>query len=79
MANPFVHIELQTGDLARAKAFYSQLFDWKLEDLAAPEGGIPYTLINVGAGWAVAIEQANNAISKEKNWIFMVTYTIRNK
>lgn len=50
MANPFVHIELQTGDLDKAKAFYSQLFDWKLEDLAAPEGGIPYTLINVGEG-----------------------------
>ena len=50
MANPFVHIELHTGDLAKAKAFYSQLFDWKLEDIATPEDGIPYTMINVGEG-----------------------------
>lgn len=49
MANPFVHIELQTKDLARAKDFYSKLFDWKLEDLPAP-GGATYTMINVGEG-----------------------------
>ena len=50
MANPFVHIELHTGDLAKSKAFYSQLFDWKLEDVATPENGVPYTMINVGSG-----------------------------
>jgi hypothetical protein len=49
MANPFVHIELQTQDLAKAKDFYSRLFDWKLEDLPVP-GGMPYTMINVGEG-----------------------------
>lgn len=49
MANPFVHIELQTHDLAQAKAFYAKLFDWKLEDIPAP-GGPPYTMINVGEG-----------------------------
>lgn len=50
MANPFVHIELHTGDLARTKDFYSSLFDWKLEDLPAPGGEMPYTMINVGEG-----------------------------
>ena len=50
MANPFVHIELQTKDLAKAKDFYSRLFDWKLEDVPAPGGDLPYTLINVGEG-----------------------------
>lgn len=50
MGNPFVHIELQTGDLAKAKEFYSKLFDWKLEDMPAPGGGEPYTMINVGEG-----------------------------
>lgn len=49
MANPFVHIELQTKDLDKAKDFYSKLFDWKLEDMPAP-GGMPYTMINVGEG-----------------------------
>ena len=50
MANPFVHIELQTRDLAKAKDFYSKLFDWKIEDLPAPNGVTPYTMINVGEG-----------------------------
>lgn len=50
MANPFVHIELQTSDLAKAKDFYSRLFDWKLEDIPAPGGEMPYTMINVGEG-----------------------------
>ena len=50
MANPFVHIELQTGDVATAKEFYSKLFDWKLEDIPMPGGGSNYTMINVGEG-----------------------------
>ncbi|NTV87852.1 MAG: VOC family protein [Burkholderiaceae bacterium] len=50
MANPFVHIELHTPDLARAKDFYSRLFDWTLEDIPAPGGDMPYTMINVGEG-----------------------------
>jgi len=49
MANPFVHVELHTGDLARAKEFYGKLFDWKLEDAPMPGGG-SYTLIQVGTG-----------------------------
>jgi predicted enzyme related to lactoylglutathione lyase len=31
MANPFVHVELNTTDVDKAKAFYRGLFDWKLE------------------------------------------------
>jgi predicted enzyme related to lactoylglutathione lyase len=46
MANPFVHVELMTNDVARAKAFYKELFDWKLEDIP----GMDYTMINVGEG-----------------------------
>jgi uncharacterized protein len=46
MGNPFVHIELATNDLPRAKEFYRALFDWRLED--AP--GMDYTMINVGEG-----------------------------
>lgn len=46
MANPFVHVELATTDVAKAKAFYTGLFDWKLEDVP----GMDYTLINVGEG-----------------------------
>jgi predicted enzyme related to lactoylglutathione lyase len=48
MANHFVHVELHTGDLAKAKAFYGELFGWSLTDLPTPKG--TYTLINVGDG-----------------------------
>jgi predicted enzyme related to lactoylglutathione lyase len=50
MANAFVHVELQTKDVAKAKTFYSKLFDWKLEDMPMPGGGGSYTMINVGEG-----------------------------
>jgi uncharacterized protein len=50
MANPFVHVELQTGDLGRAKDFYARLFDWKLQDVPLPGGGGSYTIIDVGDG-----------------------------
>jgi predicted enzyme related to lactoylglutathione lyase len=48
MANPFVHVELNTTDINQAKAFYGKLFDWKLEDVPMGEGA--YTMINVGEG-----------------------------
>ena len=48
MANPFVHVELNTTDLGKAKAFYGKLFDWKLEDM--PMGTETYTMIAVGEG-----------------------------
>jgi predicted enzyme related to lactoylglutathione lyase len=46
MANPFVHIELQTKDVDQSKKFYKSLFDWKLEEIP----GMDYTMINVGEG-----------------------------
>jgi predicted enzyme related to lactoylglutathione lyase len=52
MANAFVHNELNTQDVGKAKAFYSKLFDWKLEDMS---GGMEYTLIKVGEGTAGGI------------------------
>lgn len=49
MANPFVHVELNTTDLAKAKDFYSRLFAWELKDMPMGEGH-SYTLIDVGKG-----------------------------
>jgi len=49
MANPFVHVELATHDLGRAKEFYQSLFAWKLEEMPMG-GGHSYTMINVGEG-----------------------------
>ena len=51
MANSFVHVELNTADPEKAKAFYSKLFQWQLEDVpnpAVPDGS--YTVIKVGTG-----------------------------
>ena len=48
MANPFVHVELNTTDVSKAKTFYGALFNWTLEDVPMPSGS--YTLIKVGEG-----------------------------
>jgi predicted enzyme related to lactoylglutathione lyase len=49
MGNPFVHVELNTTDAAKARAFYGQLFDWKLSDVEMGPSGT-YTMIEVGEG-----------------------------
>ncbi len=49
MANLFVHVELATNDIDKAKSFYRPLFDWKLNDMDMG-GGMTYTLIEVGEG-----------------------------
>ncbi|MEW6426770.1 MAG: VOC family protein [Thermodesulfobacteriota bacterium] len=46
MANPFVHIELQTRNVEQSKKFYTGMFGWKLNEM--PEMG--YTIIDVGEG-----------------------------
>jgi predicted enzyme related to lactoylglutathione lyase len=58
VANPFVHIELNTPDPEKAKAFYSQLFQWKLGSV--PNPAVPagtYTMIEVGNGTGGGIMQ----------------------
>ena len=49
MANPFVHVELATTDLAKARSFYQALFGWKLDDMDMGPAGT-YTMIGVGEG-----------------------------
>jgi predicted enzyme related to lactoylglutathione lyase len=46
MGNPFVHAELNSTDVAKAKEFYGKLFDWTLEDMSMPD--MTYTIIKVG-------------------------------
>ena len=50
MGNPFVHCELMSTDVGKAKAFFGKLFDWKLEDIANEAAGGTYTMIGVGDG-----------------------------
>lgn len=56
MANPFVHVELTTSDVGKAKSFYTALFDWKLEDMEMGPG-FTYTMIGVGDGTGGGIMQ----------------------
>ena len=48
MANPFVHVELMSTDVGKAKSFYGKLFDWTLEDV--PMGDGTYTMVKVDQG-----------------------------
>jgi hypothetical protein len=48
MGHPFVHVELMSSDVGKAKSFYGKLFDWTLEDM--PMADTTYTLIKVGEG-----------------------------
>ena len=51
MANPFVHIELNSPDPQKAKAFYGKLFQWRFEDMSNP--AVPdqaYSTIKVEEG-----------------------------
>lgn len=49
MANPFVHMELNTPDLAAAKEFYGQLFGWTFQDAEVGPGMI-YSLFRPDNG-----------------------------
>lgn len=64
MSNPFIHIELQTQDLATARAFYAALFAWRLEDVPA----MSYTLIRVSDGTGGGMMQAKSPAAPSQ-WI----------
>jgi hypothetical protein len=47
-ANPVVHLELRTGNLSRACAFYTQLFGWRAEKIDLGCGS--YLAVELGDG-----------------------------
>src|SRR4029077_5661022 len=49
MGNPFVHIELVTTDINKAKTFYGSLFDWQLEN-HDKGNNMSSTMVKVGNG-----------------------------
>lgn len=69
MPNPFVHVELETNDVARAKRFYGELFDWRMEDVPMPWG--VYTMIGVGEGTGGGLMQ-NPMPSAPSMWLAYV-------
>ena len=44
--NPVVHLELHTGNVARACAFYTRLFAWRVETVHTRSGG--YLTLELG-------------------------------
>jgi predicted enzyme related to lactoylglutathione lyase len=61
MSNPFRYAELHTQDPAAAKAFYRQLFDWKLQDHENPNG--TYTEIDPGEGFPGGLLRATGLVA----------------
>jgi predicted enzyme related to lactoylglutathione lyase len=45
MANPFVHVELNTPDLKQAQAFYGEMFGWQFNDMDMGPNGIYSTFM----------------------------------
>lgn len=81
MANPFVHLELNTPDTAKAKAFYTGLFGWQFTDNdmgnmiystfkadSGPGGGV-YTMPGAPTAWLayVGVDDINASTEKAKS------------
>ena len=60
MGNPFVHVELTTGDIAKSKDFYGKLFNWEFQDVPVGPAG-NYTIIKVGEGTGGGMFQMQDA------------------
>jgi hypothetical protein len=69
MGNPFVHVELMSTNVGKAKAFYGKLFDWKLEDMEL--GDMTYTMIKVGEGTGGGLMK-NPMPDAESTWVAYV-------
>ncbi len=71
MAHPFVHVELHTKDLPKAKQFYKSLFGWELQDMPMPGGGGTYSLIKVGEGTGGGMMSCPDP-NEPSNWLAYV-------
>jgi predicted enzyme related to lactoylglutathione lyase len=52
-ASPVVHLELHTGDMARASTFYADLCGWRSERIDTASG--PYHALGLGCGFGGGI------------------------
>jgi hypothetical protein len=67
MGNPFVHLDLTTGDVGAAKKFYKKVFDWKFLDFPA----MKWTGIDVGKGVGGGMS-AKQSPSDPTSWVAYV-------
>lgn len=82
MANPFVHLELNTPDPAKAKSFYGEMFGWQFQDMdmgahgtystfkpdSGPGGGL-FSMQGGVPGWLayVGVDDIKKATEKAKS------------
>ena len=79
MANPFVHVVLQTQDKNKASEFYGALFNWKLEEVPMQGSDTSYTMINVGEGVGGGMMQ-HPTPDAPSQWIpYMTVDNVENK
>ena len=69
MGNPFVHIELSTDDVARAKDFYGSIFDWKFSEMPGMPGYPTYTLIDFGKPDAGGVMMPKQMAGQPTAWL----------
>jgi predicted enzyme related to lactoylglutathione lyase len=67
----FSWVELSTTDADGAKAFYTSLFGWEIDDNPIPGGGV-YTMLRLG-GDAVAALYQQQVDNQPPNWLSYVT------
>lgn len=59
--NPVVHLELHTGNLSRACAFYTHLFGWRAERIRL--GGGSYLALELGKGIEGGVVEEDGELS----------------
>lgn len=57
-SQPVVHLELHTGDLARAELLYAQLCGWRAERIDS--GGVSYVALELGPAFGGGIVQCES-------------------
>lgn len=67
MGNPFCYAELNTNNPKAAKMFYSQLLEWKMQDMDV--NGQNYTICHVGDGVPGGIAMGSDG---DNRWIAFV-------
>ncbi len=78
MANPTgtpIWYELLTPDVDAAKKFYGDIVGWTFSDFPSPEGGMKYTIANVGEAGVAGVTSGPDGMSMPPTWLayFYVT------
>ena len=63
-STPVVHLELHTDDLDRARAFYTELCGWRVEEIRSPCGS--YLALDMGNGLSGGIVECD---TKQPMWL----------